>query len=72
LEFSSAVEEFNQKWQDLVQPSTRMVEDESISAWCPRKTKTGGLPNISFIIRKPEPLGTVCSVNCFFYFILLT
>jgi hypothetical protein len=32
-------------------------------AWCPRKTKTGGLPNISFIMRKPEPLGKVCPVN---------
>jgi hypothetical protein len=23
----------------------------------PRKMATGGLPNISFILRKPEPLG---------------
>ena len=29
-----------------------------MSAFRPRKTKTGGLPNISFLIRKPEPLGT--------------
>ena len=29
-----------------------------MSAFRPRTTKTGGLPNISFIIRKPEPLGT--------------
>jgi hypothetical protein len=29
-----------------------------MSAWRPRKNKTGGLPNISFILRKPEPLGT--------------
>jgi hypothetical protein len=66
-EFSSAVEDFNQQWQDLVQPSTWMVEDESMSAWCPRKTKTGGLPNFSFIMRKPEPLGTVSPVNFFFF-----
>jgi hypothetical protein len=28
-----------------------------MSAWRPRKTALGGLPNISFISRKPEPLG---------------
>jgi len=28
-----------------------------MSAWRPRKTALGGLPNISFIARKPEPLG---------------
>jgi hypothetical protein len=58
-EFSSAVEEFNQQWWTLMQPSLWKVVDESMSAWCPRKTKTGGLPNISFILRKPEPLGKV-------------
>ena len=29
-----------------------------MSAWRPRKTKLGGLPNITHIARKPEPLGT--------------
>ena len=29
-----------------------------MSAWRPHTTKTGGLPNITFILRKPEPLGT--------------
>jgi len=28
-----------------------------MSTWCPCKSKTGGLPNISYVIRKPEPLG---------------
>jgi hypothetical protein len=32
--------------------------DKSISAWKPRTTDKGGLPNISFIIHKPTPLGT--------------
>jgi hypothetical protein len=32
--------------------------DESMSAYRPRTSKYGGLPNISYIIRKPEPLGT--------------
>ena len=29
-----------------------------MSAWRPRKTKTGGLPNLTFIKQKPEPLGS--------------
>ena len=29
----------------------------NVSTYC-RTTATGGLPNISFIKRKPEPLGT--------------
>ena len=34
-----------------------LVMDESMSAWGPQTTTTGGLPNISFVQRKPEPLG---------------
>jgi hypothetical protein len=55
--FSSAVDEFNLQRKRLVRPSNWIVADESMSAWCPRKSKTGGLPNISYICRKPEPLG---------------
>ena len=33
------------------------IIDEIRSAWWPRKTALGGLPNISEIKRKPEPLG---------------
>jgi len=29
-----------------------------MSAWCPNKNKTGGLPSISFTLQNPEPLGT--------------
>jgi hypothetical protein len=29
-----------------------------MSSFKPRTSKTGGLPNISFIKRKPKPLGT--------------
>ena len=32
--------------------------DESMSAYKPRTTKTGNLPNISFVKRKPKPLGS--------------
>ncbi len=56
-EFSAAVDEFNQHHRDLIQASRWKVEDESMSAWCPHKPKTGGLPNISYVIQAPEPLG---------------
>jgi hypothetical protein len=32
--------------------------DETMSAFRPQKSKTGNLPNISFILRKPKNLGT--------------
>eukprot|EP00873_Tetraselmis_striata_P006958 jgi/Tetstr1/427222/TSEL_017410.t1 len=35
-----------------------------MSAYQPRSTKTGGLPNISFIKRKPKPLGTEGKTAC--------
>ena len=60
-EFSAAVDEFNKQQRDLIKSSIVKVEDESMSAWYPRTTKTGGLPNISYIIRKPEPLGMFSS-----------
>jgi hypothetical protein len=42
----------------VIAASVIKVLDESMSAWRPKKNKTGGLPNISFILQKPEPLGT--------------
>jgi len=56
-EFSGAVDEFNQHRLRCILHSLRLIEDESMSAWVPRTTPTGGLPNISHIDRKPEPLG---------------
>ncbi len=63
-EFSAAVKEFNQQPSDSIKASQWKVEDESMSAWCPRKSKTGGLPNISYVIRKPEPLGKFFTCCC--------
>ena len=34
------------------------IFDESMSAWRPQTTSKGGLPHLSFVDRKPEPLGT--------------
>ena len=52
------VDGFNTNRHDWVAASGRKVLDESMSAWRPQTTKTGGLPHLSFILRKPEPLGT--------------
>ena len=40
------------------------VLDETMSAFRPRSTKTGGLPNLTWLIRKPEPLGTEFKTVC--------
>ena len=61
---SSTVNEFNDIQNDLVQSSYAKVLDESISTWRPRTSKNGGLPNISYIIRKLEPLGTEFKTVC--------
>jgi hypothetical protein len=54
--FAPAISEFNEHRRKIIQHSSMLVADESMSAWVPRTSKTGGLPNISFIKRKPEPL----------------
>jgi hypothetical protein len=56
-EFVLAVEEFNQIRSSKLIGSQWISVDETMSAYRPRKTALGGLPNISFIVRKPEPLG---------------
>ena len=52
------VHSFNQNRQNTVASSRVKTLDESMSAYRPQTRKTGNLPNISFILRKPEPLGT--------------
>jgi hypothetical protein len=52
------VDGFNANRHAWVAASARKILDESMSAWKPQTTKTGGLPHLSFILRKPEPLGT--------------
>jgi hypothetical protein len=63
--FSAAMDEFNEIRKMRVKTSQWICCDESMSTWKPRKTALGWLPNISFIIRKPKPLGkkTVISIN---------
>lgn len=66
-QFSEAVEEYNKNRQNTVLASSLKVFDESMSAYRPRTTKTGNLPHLSKIDRKPEPLGTELKVtaSCF-------
>ena len=53
-EFVSAVKDFNRNRLELLIPSNHLCIDECMSAWRPRKTDTGFLPNITHIPRKPE------------------
>jgi hypothetical protein len=55
---SKLIDKFNENRGNIVAASVIKLLDESMSAWRPRKSKTGGLPNLSFILRQPEPLGT--------------
>lgn len=52
------VDGYNENRINWLAASVVKVLDESMSAWRPRTTKAGGLPHLSLIARKPEPLGT--------------
>lgn len=49
---------FNKQQLEQISFELWDLADETMSALRQRTTKTRGLPNISFIIRKPKPLGT--------------
>jgi hypothetical protein len=61
-QFSGAMKEFNNNRFRLVKGAKVKAIDESMCAYCPRTTSTGGLPNIPFVKRKPEPLGSTGAV----------
>ena len=46
----------NEKRKHALKPKT-LILDESMSAWRPKTSKYGGLPNYTFEPRKPVPLG---------------
>ena len=54
----SLVEAFNDNRRKWLVASLVIVLDESMSNFQPRTTKTSLLPHLSFIFRKPKPLGT--------------
>jgi hypothetical protein len=53
-----AFESFAENRKRTVLSSNDLTVDESMSALRPRTTKTGNLPHLSFVKRKPEDLGT--------------
>jgi hypothetical protein len=55
---SKLVNGFNENRRNKVAASRVKTLDESMSSFRPQKSKTGNLPNISFILRKPKNLGT--------------
>jgi hypothetical protein len=56
--FKPFIEAFNQKRRKLLNV-VYMLMDESMSAWWPKTSATGGLPNVTYEPRKPKPLGTM-------------
>jgi Transposase IS4 len=52
------VKEFNENQSNMILSTTLKVCDESMSQWHPRATQLGKLPHISYIARRPKPLGT--------------
>jgi Transposase IS4 len=59
------VRKFNENRSRTISASVKKAIDESMSAFKPQTSTTGNLPHLSYISRKPEPLGTEFKVvNC--------
>jgi hypothetical protein len=56
-QLAAAIDGFNDVHLNKIMTSFWDILDESMSSYRPRTTTTSSLPNISFIFRKPEPLG---------------
>ena len=56
--FMPCISSYNLKRRNIIK-SVLLLLDESMSAWRPKTSKLGGLPNITFEPRKPVPLGTM-------------
>ena len=52
------VNDFNKNRRTIFSASNRKILDESMSSFRPQQTKQGNLPNITYLPRKPKPLGT--------------
>ena len=63
--FLPMLNSFNDKRSKLIK-ATLLLLDESMSAWRPKTSKLGGLPNITFEKRKPIELGSMLknSLEC--------
>jgi hypothetical protein len=62
--FRLVIEGFNGNRARVMHHNYDKTFDESMSSYQPRKDKLGGLPNISFIERKPKPMGTEFKTAC--------
>ena len=62
--FDDAVSWYNENRKQNIIRSPEIIGDESMSQFAPQTTKKGGLPNISYIQRKPRPLGTEFKDTC--------
>ena len=67
--FQPAVDEFNEIRRTRIVSDFWMIVDELMSAWRPRTSATGHLPNISYILQKPENLG---KLNLCLFLLLLS
>ena len=63
-QLSLVEEEFNANRRQRVMSSYEKVVDELMSAFRPQTRKNGDLPNLSYIPRKPEPLGGEFKAIC--------
>ena len=52
------VEDFNLNRKRTIATSNLRDTDETMSPYCPQTVKTGNIPHLSYVFRKPEPLGT--------------
>ena len=69
-QFQAAVGQFNNLRSERIHAYCWKVVDELMSAYRPRTAKLGNLPNISFVMCKPEPLGKFfCLLSILFYFL---
>ena len=57
------VRAFNKSRKDELEVGTNVTPDEMMFAWRGKKGN-GGIPHLSFLIRKPIPLGTESKVVC--------
>ncbi len=55
---SLAIDEFNMNRKWCIKASFLKTMDESMSAFWPQTRSTGNLPHLSYIMHKPEDLGT--------------
>jgi hypothetical protein len=69
-QFREAVTAFNNNRKEKIHFPQWVAINESMSAWKPQTTKNGNLPNISFITRKPEPLGENPGLLLYSYLVL--